>query len=356
MTGSKHIDSGEDLFILQDGSCLITGRAESYDGDFLHNNADTTNANLFVSKLSSSGDVIFTKIYGGNKDDYGYRIKPLQNGSFLILGSTQSNDGDVTGAHVHGIFEANPYYQDTVYNEEAWVLNIDGNGNLIWNKCYGGSGQSFFTGAINSNGGILLTGTTDSKNGDLPYYPESAVVLWVLQISNTGNITWSKLYKLYGGYSDSNYVTGMTESFYDNLPMALQKAKDGNFIVGARVSDKYGTIKTSHGKSDIALIKINPSGEIVWQKSIGGTREDILYSMIIDKNDDIVFVGSSRSDNDDLYRHSEIYHADLAVVGKIGITNIIKGQVFIDNNGNHIKDAGERFFQPGKNQFGEIFR
>ncbi|MEO7767503.1 MAG: hypothetical protein ABIS01_08760, partial [Ferruginibacter sp.] len=346
LSGSKFNDEAQDLSVLPDGSCLITGNSGSCDGDFLHNNADTVHTNVFVIKLSAIGTLIFTKIYGGSRNDYGYRINPLQNGSFLILCATESNNGDVIGAHPHGIFEAYP--TDTVFNQEAWVLNINGSGNIIWSKCFGGSGDSFIGGAAENNGGILLTGATNSKDGDLPYYPESAVSLWVLQISNAGNIASSKLHKLYKGYQDTNYVTSPVDGLYDNnLASRLHKTKDGNFIVGGNISDRYGALTGKHGKTDFMVAKINPVGDIVWQKAIGGNGYENLSDIQLDKNEDIIFVGNSSSDNDDLYQHSNSYR-QLLVVGKLGITNIITGQVYIDNNGNHVKDVGEQYFSQGR--------
>ncbi|MBC7886807.1 MAG: hypothetical protein H7Z13_02895 [Ferruginibacter sp.] len=347
INGAKYNNLSEDMLILPDGSCLITGSTYSHNADFLHNNADTVFSNVFVAKISSAGNVIFTKIYGGNRNDYGHRLVSLQNGSFLVLATTSSaSGGDVVGSHQPGVYDELTH--DTSYKSDAWVLNIDGNGNIIWSKCYGGNGDSYITGAVNNNAGILLTGSTNAKNGDLPYYPESAVTLWVLQISNSGIVINSKLHKLYKGYQDSNYVKKPLDVFYDNrLSSRLHKMKDGNFILGGSITDKYGTIKGKHGGVDLTIVKINPSGDIIWQKAIGGTSNEYLMDIQLDNNNDIIFVGNSSSLNDDLYQDVGNYGA-LMVVGKLGITNVIKGLVFIDNNGNHIKDAGEHFYSQGR--------
>jgi hypothetical protein len=360
MNGSYESDPGFDIVVLPDGSSMITGNTRSHDGDFVHNNTDTLYDNIFVTKFSASGNIVFTKIYGGGNFDYGYRLVALQNGSFVVMGFTESNDGDVTGAHLHYTLNeeiqyggsGGPNSPDTIQSEEAWIININSNGGIIWNKCYGGRKSSGFVGAVDNAGGILLTGYTDSKDGDLPYYPEAFVPLWVLQVSATnGSIQWQKLYKLYKGYEDSNYVS-LPDNAYDNYPITgLYKTRDGNFITGSIASDKYGSIKTKHGDGDFAVIKLNPTGNIVWQKAIGGTSYDYPTSIVLDKNDDIVFTGSSSSYNDDLYRYIDNgsgYQPTLMMVGKLGITNIIKGQVFVDNNNNHIKDAGEMFYSQGQ--------
>ncbi|MBC7401206.1 MAG: hypothetical protein H7289_14805, partial [Mucilaginibacter sp.] len=279
--GSAVEDFGNDMTVMPDGSCLITGRTKSHDGDFANNNSDFTNYNLFVTKLSPTGNIVFTKVYGGSESDAGKKIVPLTNSTFLLLGSTESNDGDVTGAHIHN----SHYVQDSYLSDtsEAWVLNINASGNILWSKCYGGSKSSFITGAAQNNGGILLTGGTNSKDGDLPYYPEEMTSLWALQISMTGNILWSKPYKLYKGYQDSNYIgSPIGFNYNNNFGSSLHKTKDGNFVLGGTITDKYGTIKSKHGDADFMLMKINTTGDIVWQKAIGGTRYDQLNDIQVD--------------------------------------------------------------------------
>jgi uncharacterized repeat protein (TIGR01451 family) len=363
LLGSKYSEAGSDIVLLADGSFMITGTTGSRDGDFIHSNTDTSFDNIFVTKFSATGSVIFTKVYGGSKYDYANHLIPLQNGSFLILGATESNDGDVSGAHQHYTINPEQYYyggggfntSDTVYSDEAWVININANGGINWNRCYGGRKFSYISGAIDNGAGILLSGYTNSKDGDLFYYPETQVSLWLQQVSTTnGSIIWNKLYKLYKGYEDSNYVS-YPEAAADNYSYTdLQKTRDGNFITASVAADKYGTIKTKHGNGDMAFIKLSPTGNIIWQKTIGGTKSDYVNDFILDKNDDIIFTGASNSNNDDLYQNVEVdsgfFQPTLMIVGKLGITNIIKGQVFIDNNGNHIKDAGEILYSQGQVQ------
>lgn len=350
--------TGKDIVTLPDGSFWIVGSTNAHDGDFAHNNADTVYNNIFVAKLAANGNLLFTKVYGGSNYEYGERLIPLQNGSFLVLGITASNNGDVVGAHPH--YVVNPYqyylssnYTDTVRTEEAWVLNINASGGIIWSRCYGGTVNSYISGAAENGSGIMLVGTTDSKDGDLPYYPEVSVPLWVLQVSpSNGNIIWSKLHKFYKGYPDSNYAS-YGEAYYDNyVATNLLKTKDGNFVLGSASSDKYGTVKAKHGYADVNIIKLNNIGDILWQKAIGGNGYEYPYEIIVDKNDDILFAGTSNSENDDLYLHTAqgsftSFFSNM-MVGKLGITNIIKGQVFVDNNGNHSKDANEPYYSQGQ--------
>jgi hypothetical protein len=346
MQGSGYDDAAWDFAVLPDGSSIIAGSTYSNNGNFT-GNTDTLNGNIFIAKFSATGNILFTKIYGGSRYEYANRLVALQNGSFLVLASTESNNGDVVGAHQH--FTIAPNGVDTVTSSEAWVLNVNGNGGMIWNRCYGGRKNSYIAGAADNAGGILLTGTTDSKDGDLPYYPEASVPLWALQVSGSGAILWSKLHKLYKGYQDSNYVLPPNDSYYAYTSTNLRKTKDGNFAAGIMTFDKYGAIKAKHGGTDLSVVKLNTTGDIVWQKAIGGTNDEYVNDIVVDNNDDILFAGSTYSGNDDLYQPAQPNsYPELMMVGKLGITNIIKGQVFIDNNGNHVKDAGEMYYSQGR--------
>ncbi|MES2649965.1 MAG: hypothetical protein V4717_24020 [Bacteroidota bacterium] len=343
-----------DLLELTDGF-LITGTTRSRDGDFASNHMDTLNKNVFVAKLGSNGSLLWQKQYGGSRHDIAFKMLTLKNGTYLILGATQSLNGDVIGAHNHLLdYASDGYYTnqgsyvhqpDSAFAEEAWVMNIDANGNQIWNRCYGGTNVSYILGAIETNSGLLLNGITNSKDGDLANYEEQMIPFWLLNVSPTGNINWQKTHKLFKGYKDEAFL----ESYNDGggYPNRIHKTKDGNFVTAISVRDKYGDIKSKHGGTDIVLVKINEAGNILWQKAIGGNSKDEVYDVQLDKYDNILFAGNTSSENDDMYEplNNSNY---MMVIGKAGITNTISGKVFIDKNANYLQDAGEPLFNEGR--------
>lgn len=345
-------DNENDIVELPNGY-LVTGTTWSRDGDFSSTHMDDVNSNVFVARLSGDGTLLWQKQYGGKQRDKGIRAIPLKNGNFLVLATTQSMDGDVKGAHTHALrYINNGYFNshgeyidgiDSVLADEAWVLNLDANGNMLWNKCYGGTEDSRITGAAEANGGYVLSGLTNSKDGDLSHYEEASIPLWLLQVSGVGNITWSKQYRLYGGYKNDDYL----ESHQPVSSITrLHKVRDGNYVVALTSNDRYGAIKSLHGSADIILVKLKADGSILSQKAIGGTGSDYVYDIQVDKNDDIIFAGSTISENDDCYEPLNNAY-ELMLVGKAGIVNTISGKVFIDINGNHIQDNGEPLFSEG---------
>lgn len=340
--------AGEDVYHsvnTSDGGFLVTGYAASNVAVPGSINGDSVQiGNLFIEKIAANGTAQWRKEYGGSREDAGLKIVALNNGTYLVLGGTTSNDGDVVGSHMNGQGNTNP---DSNFIIEGWILNIDGNGNLLWNRCYGGTGNGYFTDAVQSGNSILLAGFTSSKDGDLPYYPESGIPLWLLNISNTGTINWSKYYKYYAGYKDTAYLNSPVSSLEEPAFRNISKTSDGNFVLAGSLFDSYGVLRSKHGREDFTFIKIDPAGNLIWQKSVGGTSYESISAAMADKNGDIVFAGESESQDDDLYGRTATGQYYTKVIGKIGVTNLIKGQVFIDNNGNNIKDAGEILYSNG---------
>jgi hypothetical protein len=132
-----------------DGSITLTGATASNDGDGRANKGGT---DVWIVKLDVSGNLLWQKSYGGTGADNGRYIVPGSNGGYVVIGTSSSHDGDVADGHG---------------GDDAWVLALDGSGNLVGQKSFGGSGgdypvmvqqgaDSFYT----------LIGVTNSNDGD----------------------------------------------------------------------------------------------------------------------------------------------------------------------------------------------
>ena len=122
-------------------ACDVTGFHGSYD--------------VWVVKLNSHGVIQWSKCLGGSSLDVGTSCKQTADGGYLIAGSTNSNDGNVSGQHnfIYGDF---------------WVVKLGSFGNLQWQRCYGGISDDFTSEVIvTSDGGAYIFGTTSSNDGDV---------------------------------------------------------------------------------------------------------------------------------------------------------------------------------------------
>jgi hypothetical protein len=130
------------------------------------------NRDVWVLKLDGSGNVQWQKTYGGSNEDAAFAIAPTSDGGYVVAGWTGS-----FGAGSH----------------DVWVLKLDGSGNVQWQKTYGGSNDDGATGIVpTSDGGYVVAGWTGSfgAGGD---------DVWVLKLDGQGNVQWQKTY---GGSND----------------------------------------------------------------------------------------------------------------------------------------------------------
>jgi hypothetical protein len=121
---------------------------------------------LYLCKTDFSGNVLWQKTFGGALDEKGYAIVRQNDGTIAICGSRQSGaPGNVA---------------------DAWLLKADGNGNLIWQKTYGGNGtDEAYSLLATPQGGFILAGYTDSfgqGNGDM----------WIVKTDGEGTMLWNK--------------------------------------------------------------------------------------------------------------------------------------------------------------------
>jgi len=125
------------------------------NGDVTFNNGL---ADIWVVKISATGTLEWQKSLGGSGAEYGFSIKQVNN-DYLIIGNTYSNNGDVEGNHTPG---------PSGMKSDIWIAKINAIGNLIWQKCLGGTNNDYGVEIIaNTDGSIIVSGNTKSNDGDV---------------------------------------------------------------------------------------------------------------------------------------------------------------------------------------------
>src|SRR4051812_30988701 len=79
-----------------DGGYIVAGGGGSNDGDFTGNHG---NEDYWIVKLSSSGSIQWQKCLGGTNADEATEIRQTSDSGYIIAGTSNSNDGDVSGNH-----------------------------------------------------------------------------------------------------------------------------------------------------------------------------------------------------------------------------------------------------------------
>ncbi|MDV4070561.1 hypothetical protein CMT45_02410 [Elizabethkingia anophelis] len=211
--------------------------------------------------------VIWQKCLGGSGYDTSVDTKQAQDGTYMVVGMTKSNDGDVTG--YHGQYD-------------LWTVKLDPNGNILWNKAIGGTQDEYASSVVfTADGGAVIAGYTKSTDGDMIGNPSTNPqhqMMFALKIDGSGNIVWKKFI----GPNSGGSTWGITQ------------VSSGDFLVCG-----YSFVGNSlTGSFDGIVIKLDSSGNTIWENFYGGSSSDQIQR-IIETSDGNYLCGGSTSTGDD---------------------------------------------------------
>jgi len=282
--------------------------------------------------VDSSGNVCLvgyqdSDSYGSN--DYGV-IKLDTNGNLLWqkkIGGTGNDMGrSVAFDSLGNIYLSGAEYSDAYAYEEYGVIKLDPNGNILWQKKIGGSNTDQGYGiAVDGSGNVYLNGYQKSDSyGNRDF--------GVIKLDTNGNEIWQK--KIGGVSNDEGYGIAVDGS--------------GNvYLNGHQESDVYGS-------SDFGIIKLDTNGNLLWQKKIGGTEYESSRAIDVDSYGNVYSVGRSGTD----INYSVIKldsSGNLLWQKKIGDTGIdIAGAIVVDSSGNVYINGQQNSSTSGAYDFGVI--
>jgi len=269
----------ETLYSMQqtaDGGYIMAGTSSSSNTGTLSGITNHGLTDAWIIKLNGSGKLQWQKLLGGSGYDVPKSIQQTKDGGYAIAGTSySSNTGTLTGVTTNG-------------SQDVWIIKLDGSGNLQWQKLFGGSQPDIGTSIRQTiDGGYIVSAETASSNsGTLTgLFPNgNGGDAWIFKLDATGNLQWQKLF----GGSLENHAN------------MIQQSSDGGYIIaGYTYSSNTGTLAgvTSNGLSDYWIMKIDGSGNIQWQKLLGGSDEDHAYSIRQTSDGGYIIAGSSASSN-----------------------------------------------------------
>ncbi|QNF33095.1 T9SS type A sorting domain-containing protein [Adhaeribacter swui] len=246
-----------DVIKTSDGGYFSLGYSNSSldNGDISGLRPGQLGTNFWVVKSDRNGKKLWTKILGGAKDDTPSRVIQTQDGGYLLAGSSLSDVG----------FDKS---QSNRGNRDFWIVKVDAQGNKQWDKRYGGTGDDELTKVMQlPSGKYILAGTSSSPaNGEKSQGSQGGSDYWLLKVSSTGTKLWDKRY---GG---SNNEVLRSFAF----------TQDGGFLlVGSSLSGISGDkSQPSRGSTDFWVVKTGQQGELLWEKTYGGNGKDDAYSVL----------------------------------------------------------------------------
>ncbi|MFN0215832.1 MAG: T9SS type A sorting domain-containing protein [Saprospiraceae bacterium] len=294
--GGTEYEDSKSIQQTRDGGYIVAGTAYSEDGDV----GPTHGYDEFwILKLDSLGTIQWKRAYGGSELDDAFSIQLTSDGGYIAVGFTRSNDGDVSGHH--------GYY-------DAWVLKLDSTGNIQWQKCLGGSGwEEAWDVQQTTDGGYIVVGRSGTPDGDVTTN-HGSLDYWVIKLNDTGQIEWQK--SLGGGLLDLAY--------------SVVQTADGGYIVAGESNSPDGDVTNVHGSSDYWVVKLNFEGKIEWQKALGGTGLDRANQVLQTREGGYIVIGQARSSNGDVSGSHGGY--DFWVV-KLDVTGNIEWQRAMGGSG-----------------------
>lgn len=262
-----------------DGGYIVGGISYSdISGDKTENSYGYRD--YWIVRLDSLGNIIWDKTLGGNLYEDFEAIIQTPDGGFLVGGTSDSNiSGNKTENKVGYVSPI------SIVGSDYWVVKLNANGGIEWQNTVGGYGNDYLTDMINTpDGGYLVSGRSDSNiSGDKSENSRGTYDFWILKLDNTGQITWQRTI---GGNG------------FD-VAWSLCVTNNNSYIIGGRSSSDISGEKTESliapSGTDLWVLKIDLTGAIVWQKTIGGTGQDFLTCIAKDNHGDFLLGGYSDS-------------------------------------------------------------
>lgn len=278
--GGSGEDTAQSIIQTQDGGYAVLGFSNSVDGDLV---GKTTMVNdYWLLKLDAEGNLQWSNTYGGSKDDRGQSIIQLSDGGYAIVGYAMSDDGD--GSNNEGF-------------HDNWILRLDSTGGILWEKSFGFSGHDHSYDVVEtSDGGFFFAGFLDvtssggaGNEGKGSYLTRHGVgEFWGTRLDADGNLEWRRYFG--GTNNDRSY--------------GVVQADDGGFVMAGSSESNDFDITDPKGSYDYWVVKVSSTGDLVWQKSFGGTGIDKAYDIAKTADGGYVVTGNTFSSDSDVQQNN----------------------------------------------------
>ncbi|HEY50369.1 MAG TPA: PKD domain-containing protein [Dehalococcoidia bacterium] len=233
--GGSEIESGRAVDKTADGGYIIAGKTASYG----------TGGDFYVVKTDASGNVEWEKIFGGSSYEEAFAVQQTADGGYIIAGDTDSYGAGRT---------------------DVYLVKTDASGNVTWDSVFGASGFDHgYAVDQTTDGGYIIAGTTTSYGAGGDFY--------LVKADASGNLTWDVAF---GG------------SEFDCAFDVTQTTDGGYILVGETLS--FGA-----GSYDFYVVKADASGNAEWEKTFGGSDWDDGLSIEQTTDGGYIIAGNSGS-------------------------------------------------------------
>lgn len=266
---SSH-DHAHKIIPTSDGGYFVVGFTD-YSGGVGDRNSNVLLHGVgeyYGLKLNNEGEKEWDAYFGGTQNERVFDVVEANDGGFVMVGYSESNDFDVN---------------DNKGSYDYWVVKVKADGILDWKKSYGGSDIDQAYGILKVNNNYIISGNSNSQDGDVSH-PKGNNDIWVIAIDDFGNLIWEKSY---GGEQNdmSNHIL---------------KTNSNEIVITGHTRTNDGSIGVLNGENDIFVFSINSGGNLNWMKTFGGSSFDFGISATQLKDNSLIIVGETQSNDFDI--------------------------------------------------------
>jgi hypothetical protein len=237
--GGPEDDVIYDVVSARDGGYILAGFTESWGKG---------SRDVYLVKVSTVGNVIWERTYGGSEEDWAKRIIENPDGGYVVSGTARSFRGSDS--------------------KDAYLLKVDENGNRLWEKAYGGDGWDEGLGIAPCDDGFMVAGMTDS------FGEKNSSDVFIFKVDRDGDKLWQKTHGIRG---------------WNQASCIIEDGHGGYALAGVAYHNAY-------------VAGINSNGRLLWEGDYGGEGADWAYDLALISPGVIVAVGRTDSmgagDND----------------------------------------------------------
>ena len=315
--GGSGGEAGWDITYDSQGNIYVLGATNSTDFPPMPLRAYKGNVDIFISKFSPAGNLIFSTYFGGSDEEYGPGLIKLdQSGNIIITCSTSSPDYPIENAYQPDISlkPAGP----GKYPHEAVLTKLEPAGDeMIFSTYLGGQGADLAQGmALDNNGNIFISGYTASTDFD------NKTTNALQPVNNGESDAFLAKFNANGALQYATYFGGKASE--GNCRIAVDN--EGNMILfggtsssNLRLVNPIRNIKAR--RSDTFLAKINPAGnDLVFSTYLGGNTDNIPGDIVVGPANDIYVTGeiAGATASVDFPVTDDAYQKTLKVVDNFG--------------------------------------
>lgn len=226
---------------------------------------------LFAQNLA----IHWQKSLGGKNNEFAYASTPTSDGGYVIVGSTNNNkDGDIPASKAFS----------GAGGSDIWVVKLNNWGEIVWSKTFGGTKDDIATDVLETKDkAILVIATTNSTDGEAVGNGSRGGLI-LLKLKTDGSIEWRKVFA--SGYNPGEIAFAKADA---NAKPTIKPTTDGGYMLGATI--------TPINTSDFWLSKLNTAGDIQWTKTYGSSQNDWMNEVILCSDGGFLMLGGTEASN-----------------------------------------------------------